>query len=155
MTVVTWFRKKPRLTSLIDASGGMTVLKGLREAEANTGSMRDEAMAAVDAVLCELEALTARPGDDVGAWLGRIYTLTASLLDVAGPFGLQAMCSASYSLCDLVDRQIRARRCDAPPIQVHVASLRLLSQPEPAPGAHQQVLDGLEALLIREQRVSG
>ncbi|MDO9223183.1 MAG: chemotaxis protein CheE [Caulobacter sp.] len=155
MTVVTWFRKRPRLASLIDSSGGMTVIKALRSAEANTAPLREEALAAVDGILTDLEALTAVRPDEPAADLARVYVLSASLLDVAGPFGLEDMCKAAYSLCDLVDRQTRAGRCDMPPVQVHVASLRVLAQAGQSAEARAQVLSGLELLLAREQRVGG
>ncbi|CAN1549879.1 hypothetical protein MCEMIH16_02126 [Caulobacteraceae bacterium] len=155
MTVVTWFRKRPRLASLIDASGGMTVIKALRTAETNTAPFRAEALAAVEVVLIELDALVAGPPADPTVWLGRVYALSASLLDVAGPFDLEDMCKAACSLCDLVERQKQAGRCDLPTVRVHVAALRLLTQAGQPAEARARILSGLESLLAREQRVAG
>lgn len=155
MIMVTWFMKKPRLVSLIGAAGGMTVVSALRAAEANNETLRAGALDAVDAILADLEGLTARAPEDATAWLDRVYALSSSLLDVAGPFGLADMCKAAYSLCDLADRQKRAGLCEAAPVQVHVASLKLLRQLDQPPAARALILAGLEKLLVRAQRTAG
>lgn len=151
MTVVTWIMKKSRLSTLINTAGGTTVSKALLAAEQNTRPLRDQAMAEVDAILGDLEALAAGQAM-TAADQGRAYALSSSLLDVVGPFGLEDMCKAAYSLCELVDRQRRADRCDLAPVRVHVAALRLLRQLSEPAEARQQVLRGLEALLAHDQR---
>lgn len=151
MTVVTWFMKKSRLSTLIDTAGGVTVGKALEAAERNTQTLRDQALAEVDAILGELEALAA------GRMMStedqtRTYALSSSLLDVAGPFGLEDMCKAAYSLCELIDRHRRVGRRDLAPVQVHVSALRLLRQLSAPAESRRQVLEGLEALLAHSQR---
>lgn len=151
MTVVTWIMKKSRLSTLIDAAGGVTVGKALEAAEQNTQALRDQALAEVDSILGDLETLAAgrvmTPDDQT-----RAYALSSSLLDVAGPFGLEDMCKGAYSLCELVDRQRRAGRCDLAPVQVHVSALRLLRQLSAPAESRRQVLEGLEVLLAHSQR---
>ncbi|MDP1632285.1 MAG: hypothetical protein Q8L66_12790 [Caulobacter sp.] len=153
MTVVTWFMKKSRLSQMVDTAGGTTVVSALRAAEVNNLALKDEALAAVDATLAELDRLTASTPEDPKDWLARIYGLASDLLDVSGPFGLDDMCKGVYSLCELVDRQKRQGRCDLPPILVHVRSLRLLRQPDQPAEASAQILAGLEAVLARSSRV--
>jgi hypothetical protein len=154
MTVVTWIMKKSRLSRLVDSGGGVTVLGALRGAEERIGSMREEALAVVDETLARLESLTrAAPQGPAGPWLDEIYALSASLLDVAGPFGLEDMCAGAHSLCETADRQKASGRVTLPPIQVHVAALRLLRQPDEPAASRRQVLEGLEKLLAREPRV--
>lgn len=156
MTVVTWIMKKSRLSKLIDAGGGTTVIAALRRAEDETRDMREEALATVEATLGRLEALTrVAPEGDKGPWMDEVYVLSSSLLDVAGPFGLEDMCSGAHSLCEMTDRQKNNGRCELAPIQVHVAALRLLRQLEEPAASRRQVLDGLEKLLAREPRATG
>lgn len=156
MTVVTWIMKKSRLSKLIDAGGGSTVIAALRSAEEQTRPMREEALAMVEATLGRLEVLTrAAPEGDPAAWMDEVYALSASLLDVAGPFGLEDMCSGAHSLCEMTDRQKGNGRCELAPIQIHVAALRLLRQLEEPAASRRQVLDGLEKLLAREPRTTG
>lgn len=155
MTVVTWVMKKSRLSKLIDAGGGTTVLAALRGAEEQTRDMRGEAMAEVERVLSRLEVMTrAAPAGDVRDWQDEIYALASSLMDISGPFGLEDMCAGAFSLCELTDRQKRAGRCELPPIEVHVAALRLLRQLEEPRESRKQVLLGLEKLLAREPRAA-
>lgn len=155
MAVVTWFMKKPRLSKLIDSAGGGTVISALRAAEENTLTLRDEAFGTVDAILNDLESLMAAAPEDPADWLGRVYALSSSLLDVSGPCGLEDMCKAAYSLCDLTDRQKQRGGCELAPVQVHVASLKLLRQLNESAQARQQVLAGLEKILARETRAAG
>jgi len=156
MTVVTWIMKKSRLSKLVEASGGTTVQAALRGAEEQTRDMRAEAMAEVEAVLSRLEVMTrTAPTGDIWDWQDEIYALASSLMDVSGPFGLEDMCAGAFSLCELTDRQKRGGRCELPPVQVHVAALRLLKQLEEPKEARKQVLMGLERLLAREPRIQG
>lgn len=153
MTVVTWIMKKSRLSKLVDAGGGTTVLGALRAAEEETRSMREEAMGQVEAALVQLESLTkAAPEGPAAPWLQEIYAVSQSLLDVAGPFGLEDMCAGAHSLCELTDRKKHSGRYELAPIQVHVAALRLLRQLENPAESRRQVLNGLEKLLAREPR---
>ena len=85
----------------------------------------------------------------VEGWLDTVYAAAADILDVC-PADLPALYKAVYSLCELADMQRRTGRLDRPPIEVHVAALRPLSQPGQDLKAAAPVLVGLEALLARE-----
>jgi len=157
MSAVMWVMKKSRLSQLIDESGGTTALNALREAERQLAPLRDAAMEALEAGLVELEDMTASapPAGLEGFWLDEVYRAGGGLLDVAGPFGLDDMCSATYSLCELVDRQKRAERCDPTTVRIHVSSIRLLARPDQPKEARQAVLDGLSRLVERAARSPG
>lgn len=157
MSAVMWVTKKSRLSQLIDESGGTTALNALREAERQLAPLREAAMEAVEACILELEDMTLTPPAPglEGFWLDEVYRAGGGLLDVAGPFGLEDMCSATYSLCELVDRQKRAERCDPATVRIHVSAIRLLARPDQAPEARTAVLDGLTRLVERAARAGG
>ena len=140
---VTVFRRRSNLSKMVDASGGMTVLAALRGAELETASVRDEGRAILMEAIGALEEAAARPLA-AEAWLD-----AAQIIDVC-PAELPALYRAAYSLCDLSDQQRRVGRVDRPPIDVHVAALRPLSQPGQDLLTAAPVLTGLEALLARE-----
>ena len=88
--------------------------------------------------------------EDAGAWLDEVYVLGSSVLDSVGPFGLDDVSAAAFSLCDLSDRLRSAGRNDPASIEVHVRSLRLLLQlPQDAVAGRREVLDGLERVVAR------
>lgn len=151
--VVTWIMKKSRLSTLVETggAGSATVVAALRDAHVQIGDMREEAMAETDAILVRLEMLT-RSLTPQDAWLSfdDIYALANSLVDVAGPFGLDDMCAGAFSLCELVDRQKRSGNVLLASILVHVSALRLLRQGDEPAESRAKVLGGLASLLARE-----
>jgi hypothetical protein len=145
MSAVMWVTQKSRLSRLIDDAGGMTVGTALAEADTLTQSMREAALQAVVEGLGDLEGLVGA-GPEEGEetrWLERIYGLAYGLLELAGPFGLEDMCAAAYSLCALADGQRRQRRLNAEPIRLHVAALRLLTRDGESDETRKEVLAGL------------
>jgi len=145
---VTVFRRRSNLSKLVDTSGGMTVLAALRGAERETAEVRDEGRAILMEALAALESAAGQPPSTV-AWLDAVYAAAGDILDVC-PAELPALYKAVHGLCELADMQRRAGRLDAPPIQVHIAALRPLSQPGQDLKAAAPVLAGLDALLARE-----
>lgn len=145
MSAVLWMTRKSRLSQLIDEAGGMTVGTALAEAQNQILPMRETALQAVVEGLGDLEVLVAATpaeGEET-AWLERIYGLAYGLLELAGPFGLEDMCAAAYSLCALADGQKRQGRLNPEPIRVHVAALRLLTQNGEGEETRKAVLKGL------------
>lgn len=157
MSAVMWVMKKSRLSQLIDESGGTTALNALREAERQLATLREAAMEAVQAGLAELEETAAtQPLEGLEPfWLDEIYRAGGGLLDVAGPFGMEDMCAVAYSLCELVDRQKRAGRCDPTTVRLHVSALRLLTRDDQPKEARKAVVDGLSRLVERAARPGG
>lgn len=152
MSVVQWIRKKPRLSTLIDQPGGVTVRKALNQAKVDLEPMRAEAMSLIDGHIKVLEALVVEGmGQDRAAYLRKLYEGGTGVLDSAGPFDLEDVCSAAYSLCELVDRYERTGvECDERAVAVHVQSLRLLvTMGSGTPEARLPVLEGLQRVLAR------
>ena len=76
------------------------------------------------------------------------------VLKGVGPFGLEDMATASFSLSELADRFRESGRCELAPVQVHVQSLRLLlATGEQLPAAARaEILKGLDGVLARAPR---
>ena len=152
MGVVTWIMKKPRLSTLVDQAGGMSARSALKAADALLEPMREEGRQRVEAAILTLEQSIAQPPPaDRAAHLATLYAQGSAVMDAAGPFGLEDLCKAAFSLCELVDRCSRLDRpVDPRGIAVHVQALRLLSAPGAIPmPARQAVLDGLQRVLDR------
>ena len=150
MSVVKWIRKKSRLSQLVDQPGGMTVRKAMEQAQENLSTIRDDCLTAVVEAVTSLEALVLKTPTDEGAWLDEVYRLASCVLDSVGPFEMEDVSNAAFSLCDLADRLRSSGRNDQASIQVHVRALRLLLQlPKDAVDGRREVLDGLERVVAR------
>ena len=151
MGVVKWIMKKPRLSTLVDQAGGMSARSALKAADELLEPMREEGRERVEAAISGLEQSLAAPTPDRAAYLATLYDQGSAVMDAAGPFGLDDLCKAAFSLCELVDRYTRIdRSVDPRGIQVHVQALRLLSTPGAVPpAARHTVLDGLNRVLDR------
>lgn len=155
MSVVKWIRKKSRLSQLIEQPGGMTMRRALEQAGDNVASLREECLAAVVEAVTALERLMDEPAADEGAWLDEVYRLSANVLDVIGPFEMDDIASAAFSLCDLADRLRASGKCRRDWVMVHVQALRLLLQlPADAAEGRREVLAGLERVTARAPRPS-
>ena len=76
------------------------------------------------------------------------------MLKGVGPFDLEDLAKASFSLSELADRFREGGRCDLAPIQVHVQSLRLLLANDKLPAvARQEIISGLDRVLALAPRV--
>jgi hypothetical protein len=152
---VKWIQKKTRLATMIDESGGVTVGKALEHADELLGDLKAESLQVVEAAIVALEAMTKAAPANPGPWLEEIYRLAAEVLKGVGPFGLEDMAKASFSLSELADRFREGGRCELAPVQVHVQSLRLLlASGEQLPAAARaEILRGLDGVLARAPRV--
>ena len=126
MSVVKWIQKKPRLATLIEQPGGVTVGKALDQAGELLGDLKTESLQVVESAVVALENMTKTAPADPGPWLEEVYRLAADVLKGVGPFELDDMAKASFSLSELADRFREGGRCELAPIQVYVQSLRLL-----------------------------
>jgi hypothetical protein len=155
MSVVKWIQKKPRLATLIDQPGGVTVGKALDQAGELLGDLKTESLQVVEAAIVALENMTRSPPTNPGPWLEEVYRLAAEVLKGVGPFDMDDMAKASFSLSELADRFREGGRCELAPIQVHVQSLRLLlATGEQLPAAaRQEILNGLDRVLALAPRV--
>lgn len=153
MSVVKWIRKKSRLSQLINQPGGVTVRNALARAEENLAEMRDDCLTAIVEAVTSLEKMLEGKVTEPGPWLDEVYRLASSVLDASGPFGLEDVAAAAFSLCELADRLQSAGRCEKPWVEVHVRALRLLLQlPPEAVEGRRELLAGLERVLSKAPR---
>lgn len=143
MSVVTWVRKKSRLASLINASGGVSVGVALRQAETNLAPMREQGMTVINDRLKEMTAIRHEdgPGD---ARVERVYRASSAILDAASPFEIPHVSKAAHNLCEIADNHRKGQPFDWRVVDVHVGAMTLLmSLPADATAARDQVLAGL------------
>ena len=142
-----WVQYRPKLAiyDVLSKPGGVSVAMAMKRADAALEQHRDEGVKALGAALDKLDELAAARSVDPD----QFYELSTFVLDIAGIFQ-PPLCRAANSLCDLVQRMKAAGRWDWPSIDVHLASMRLLSgkQDDKDP-AVQTVLNGLGAVVSR------
>ncbi len=151
---VKWIQKKSNLAAMIDQPGGVTVGKALDQANDLLGDLKAESLLVVEAAVVALETMTKAAPASPGPWLEEVYRLAAEVLKGVGPFDLDDLAKASFSLSELADRFRENGRCDLAPIQVHVQSLRLLLANQSLPAAaRQEIVNGLDRVLALAPRV--
>lgn len=126
MAVITHVQRRSRLASMIDKAGGVSVGAALAQARENLAALEGEARAIIDARIEELTAMAAGLDGDEAQRIEQAYRTAAAMLDAAGPFGMDDLCQAAISLCDLLDEAPRDRPYDWRIVTVHAQSMRLL-----------------------------
>jgi len=127
MAVITHVQRRSRLAALIDRPGGLSVGTALARARENLAGLEDEARALIAARIRELTAMPAETDGDEAQRIERAYGAVAAILDAAGPFGMDDLCQAAVSLCDLLDVAPRDQPYDWRIVAVHAQSMRLLA----------------------------
>ncbi len=151
MSVVTWHPRKSRLSTLIDQPGGLSVGVALTQARANLAALQAESQAIVAARIAELVALPAPSGDAADQALAHAYHLSSAVIDAAGPFERDDLCTAAAGLCDLIDAAPADRPFDWRIVTVHAQALQLiLTLPPEADAARAEVLDNLRLVLEKK-----
>lgn len=144
MSVVTWVKRRSRLSKLIDAPGGKSVGAAVRDAVANLEPLREESVRVINGHIDALERMAAsdpRPADPDEA----VYRLASAVLDAAGPFALHDVSQAAYSLCEIADSHPEGAPFDWRVVDVHVQAMRyLMVLPTDAADARRIVLEGLK-----------
>jgi hypothetical protein len=139
------FKYENRLAKAMVARGGMSASEALRSAQEAVEQVREPTLAAIDANLQEIYALSdqLKGGVDEDA-LHRMYVCSNQVVAMGGVFGLVELGQAAYSLCELISRFQTLDRFQQPMIQVHVDGLKLLRSPGDHVAEHRaQVLEGL------------
>lgn len=147
--VVVRQQRKSRLSTMIDAAGGLSVSVAKAQALANLNVMRPRGLDIIKAQIAELAAMTAPSGPDDRA-VSRAYGLSAGIVDAAGPFEMNDLCRAASGLCDLLDAAPEGETFDWRIVTVHVQAMQLmLALPDGDEGeaARAKVLDGLDEML--------
>ncbi|NEX95030.1 hypothetical protein [Caulobacter sp. 17J65-9] len=124
MSVVKIIPVKHRLSAQMRRAGGLTVEQALSRAGAALEGHRAEAMTAIERTVVKLEAAAGAERETTTP--DRIYDLSAEILDIAGLFGAQPLCDASWSLCELADRLRSRGEWEWAGVEVHVRALRFL-----------------------------
>jgi hypothetical protein len=132
---------KYRLSEQVARPGGMTAGLASERAQRELAAHAGDAMKSLGAMIGRQEK---------SASLDAVYQEGSTILDIAGLFNKRVICDASYSLCELVDRQRTHKRQDWATIGVHVNALRLLwTKDGTDPALLKNVVDGLWAITDR------
>jgi hypothetical protein len=152
MTVITHPRRKSRLSKLMDTAGGVSAGTVLAEARNQLETLRPRSIAEVAHCIEGLEQLEppASP-DETTDRLAAAYRLASGVIDSAGPFDLEDVCTAAAGLCDLLDAATPARAFDWRVLPVFARSMRLLmALPPQAKDERARILSGLAAVIERK-----
>jgi hypothetical protein len=152
MSAVKRIRVPNRLAAVVRKPGGKTIAEAVAAAEANLETIRDDCVAAVDAILAAMTELSAvlkavpTPENQ-----SKLYDLADEMIGVAAIANLPAVGTAAFSVCELVDAFAERQAWNWDAVAVHLNGLKLLramgDQIDEA--AREQVLDGLRAVVRR------
>lgn len=149
MSVITHARRKSRLATMIDAAGGISVLRALADARTNLEALKPPSMAEVARQAEILSGIgPAQDAPDDSDALNRLYLACTLIIDAAGPFDLDDVCETVRRLCDLIDAVTPDRPFDWRVPQVYSTSLSMmikLDRCDPARAAVKAHLDRLIA----------
>jgi hypothetical protein len=151
-TVITHNRRKSRLTELIDRPGGISIGVALIQAQANIEERRASSLETIGELIIALMAIE-RPVslEDNFDRLIEVYRGSNAVIDVAGPFGLDALCEAAGNLCSLVDASPASTLFDWRIVTVHAQAMQMLIRlPANADEARRTVLGSLQ--LVQERK---
>jgi hypothetical protein len=150
VTVITR-RPDNRLSKIIWAPGGKTVVQALEDAQGNLEEGREGCLDALRVKLTEIQALGRRAEQAPKLVIVEgLYTLSSEVLDMAGVYGMPELGLAAFSLCELLDNLAARKMWNWPAVQVHLNGLLLLADPANAPPeARQHVVDGLRQVCHR------
>lgn len=147
MTQARQFKFRSALAQKLRIPGGRTVGEADRLASEGLESHREAVMQTIDAILAEMEDISARMPADAGA---DVYALASKVIDLVAYFDTGPLHEAAFSLCELSDRMLAAGDWQWPPVVVHVQALRLILTDGCRRGRMSDLLlDGLRALSAR------
>ena len=123
MTVITHARRKSRLGGMIDAAGGISVLRALTNAGANLNLIKPPCLQEARRLAEALGAVSPQP-DRPHEALPQLYRTATSIIDAVGPFDMNDVCAAMRDLCDLIDQSSSDRPFDWRVAAVYSRSVR-------------------------------
>jgi len=153
MSVVRWQQRKSRLSALINQTGGLSVGAAVTQARANLDVLSARSREIVSERIAALIAMPApSPGDPNAAALRlQAYELAGAVIDAAGPFELDDLCTAAAGLCDLIDAAPEGEPFDWRIVTVHTQAMQLLlSLPAHEHQARALVLENLKLVLKKK-----
>ena len=117
-----------RIAQLVLRPGGITASEAVTAAERSLDGLRERGLSEITETIKHMyeaaEVLTLGL-DERGA--RELYTLSNTLVGVAGVFGKQGLGDVALSLCTLVERLLLAKRWDVQSVRLHLDSMRLLA----------------------------
>jgi hypothetical protein len=133
-----------RLAKALSAAPPRTVAQCLAAADTNVasiaGSCRDQVMDAIGQLESLMKAWPAEPDE---GFLMNVYTAGLKIVGVATAGGLPLVDRAIGSLLDVVDGQLTHSSPVKEPIEVHVATAKMLAQTGMGEAPAEQLLAGL------------
>jgi len=139
-----------RIAMLVNRPGGQTEAEAVAAATANLETIRDSTLQQLDEMVRQILhiglALKIPPDP---AEVQALYTLSNTIVGVAGVFGLAGLSAVAYSLCELIDRLRDSRTWNAQSVQVHLDSLLLMQGGGPGKQEELQVQQALRRLVDR------
>ena len=117
-----------RLASLVLRPGGITMTEAVAAAEQSIDGLRDRGLSEIAATMARMRTIASEigPGSDEQRFR-EFYALSNSLVGVAGVFGKAGLGEIALSLCTLIERLLLAGRWDSAAVQLHLDSMRLLT----------------------------
>jgi chemotaxis protein histidine kinase CheA len=139
-----------RLAAKINQPGGVTEEEAIEAATANLESLRGRTEHELDVTLQQIRAIghTLQAPPDPMA-VRELYSLSNSVVGIAGVYGMSGLSAVAYSLCDLVDKLRTSQTWNAAAVRVHVDSLLLMQGDGPGKAVEQQIQQALRKLLDR------
>jgi hypothetical protein len=117
-----------RIAQLVMRPGGITATEAVAAAEQSLEGLRDRGLSEIAETIDRMFVLANEMGltqDPHRA--GELYTLSNSLVGVAGVFGKSGLGDVALSLCTLIERLLLGKCSDGQAIQLHLDSMRLLA----------------------------
>jgi len=148
------FRPQNRIRALAFAGSGLLAKDAIASAQAGLETLRGAATETVLATIAEMERrFGSRVADRDGAEPMGLYGLAATIIDASSCLPEACLDEAAKSLCDLVDQCAEAGAWNWPAVDVHIATLQLLSsQTSLSRDERKKIISGLAAVNERLSR---
>jgi hypothetical protein len=147
-----------RLAQLVNSPGGITAAEAVQAAEARLDTIRASSLQEIEGMLDRMLVIGSRlAATEPVAACDELYTLSNSLVGVAGVFGMKELGEVAYSLCSLLDRQRLVRTWNLQAIQLHLDSLRPMFGDTADVAGRRAVIGALRQVVVRfseSQRVA-
>ena len=141
-----------RIAQLVMRPGGITVTEAVTAAEQSLDKLRDRGLAEISSTIERMSAAATELAlglDESRA--GELYTLSNSLIGVAGVFGKDGLGEIALRLCTLIEMSLLAKRWDSQSVRLHVDSLRLLADNNLSPAEVAKIGSALRQVVDRLQ----
>jgi hypothetical protein len=139
-----------RLSAKINQPGGLTEEEAIEAATANLETLRGRTEHELDVTLQQIRSIghaIGKPPDP--AAVRELYSLSNTVVGIAGVYGMTGLSAVAYSLCDLVDRLRTTKTWNAPAVQIHLDSLLLMQGDGPGKEQEWVIQQALRRLLDR------